>query len=162
MEIKFNVFWKKNLGTLYKDNSVDILGKEVSIDLDLSQVNSIYANFKVGGKSFTDLVEIVDVEANLIKIPFKTDVIKAGINELELVASMKNGSVMPSQTYAYSVEKSLEDPESIEAETNYPILVKLLQDVDIKVKEVNESSARVNDLVSRVEASVDELESSII
>ena len=35
MQVKFNVFWKKNLGTLYKDNSIDTIGKEANIDIDL-------------------------------------------------------------------------------------------------------------------------------
>ena len=126
MQVKFNVFWKKNLGTLYKDNSIDTVGKEANIDIDLKQVHNIYATFKVGDKSLTDLVEKVDIETGLINIPFMTDGIKLGTNELELVANMKNGSVMPSQTYTYAIDKSLENPNAIEADTNYPVLIELM------------------------------------
>ena len=62
MQIKFNMFCTKNIGTLYKDNSIDILGKEAVTDLNLKEVNNIYVNFKVGDKSLTDLVEIIDIE----------------------------------------------------------------------------------------------------
>ena len=99
IQIKFGVFWEKDLGTLYKDNSIDTVGKEATVNIDLKQVHNIYANFKVGDKSFTGLVEIVDIETKLIRIPFKTDVLRTGVNELELVATMKNGDVLPSQTY---------------------------------------------------------------
>ena len=33
MNIKFGVFWKQNLGTIYKDNSITTLGKEADVDL---------------------------------------------------------------------------------------------------------------------------------
>ena len=33
MQVKFNVFWKKNLGTLYKDNSIDTVGKEANVEV---------------------------------------------------------------------------------------------------------------------------------
>ena len=147
MQVKFNVFWKKNLGTLYKDNSIDTVGKEANVDIDLKQVHNIYATFKVGENSFTDLVEIVDIETGLINIPFKTDVIKLGTNELELVANMKNGSVMPSQTYTYTIDKSLENPNSVEAETNYPILIELLQKVGEKISDTDEAINRLDSSV---------------
>ena len=51
MNIKFGVFWKQNLGTIYKDNSITTLGKEADVDLNLSEVSSIHANFKVDGKN---------------------------------------------------------------------------------------------------------------
>ena len=127
MQVKFDVFWTKNLGTLYKDNSVDTYGKEAKVNLDLEEVLNIYANFKVGENSFTDSVEILDIENKSIRIPFKSDVLKEGLNEFEIVAVTKNGDVLPSQTYSYKVDKSLQSDDSVKADTNYPILVELIQ-----------------------------------
>ena len=62
MQIKFDVFWTKSLGTLYKDNSVDTYGKEAKVNLGLEEVLNIYANFKVGENSFTDSIEILDID----------------------------------------------------------------------------------------------------
>lgn len=47
MQIKFDVFWTKNLGTLYKDNSVDTLGKEAKMNLYSNNKlrNLTYFNF---------------------------------------------------------------------------------------------------------------------
>ena len=42
---------------------------------------------------------------------------------------MKNGDVKASQTYTYYIEKSLENANSVEAETNYPILITLVNNV---------------------------------
>lgn len=137
LDIKFGVFFTKSLGTLYKDNSITVLGKEANVDIDLKEVSSIYANYKVGENSFTDLVEMVDINKGLIRIPFKSDVLKVGVNRLELVATMKNGNVKPSQTFTYAVDKSLENPNSVEAETNYPILIELLKEVDNSIKKLD-------------------------
>ena len=75
MEIKFDVFWPKNLGTLYKENSIDTMGKDGFVDLDLNEVYGIIARFKVGGNSYDDSVQIVDLEKGQIRIPFKSDAI---------------------------------------------------------------------------------------
>ena len=143
MQIKFDVFLEKDLGVLYKNNSIDTVGKEATVNIDLNQVHNIYANFKTGDNYFTYLVEIIDIDKSLIKIPFKASAIRTGVNELELVATMKNGDVLPSQTYRYTVSKSLENSNTIEEETNYPILIQLLQDVNSKIVEIDDAIARI-------------------
>ena len=130
MDIKFDVcLYSENLGALYKDNEIDLDGLEAKVDLNLNEVNGMAVNFEVGGKSYTDHVEIKDRMARTIQIPFKTSVLKAGNNSFELVATMKNGDVKTSRTYSYQITKSLENPNAVEAETNYPILIELINKV---------------------------------
>lgn len=107
MEIKFDVYFKKNLGTLCKDNEVDLDGKEAHVNLDLNLVERLKANYIVGTTKYTDEVTIKDIENKEILIPFKSDVVKVGLNEFEIVAYMKNGDVKVSQTYKYSIEKGI-------------------------------------------------------
>ena len=107
MEIKFDVYFKKNLGTLCKDNEVDLDGKEAYVNIDLSLVNRLEANYSVGAAKYTDEVTIKDIEAKEILIPFKSDVVKKGLNEFEIVAYMKNGDIKVSQTYTYNIEKGI-------------------------------------------------------
>ena len=130
MDIKFDVsLYSEVLGTLYKDNEIDLDGLEAKVDLNLDEVNGMAVNFEVGGKSYTDYVEIKDRIARTVQIPFKTSVLKAGNNSFELVATMKNGDVKTSRTYAYQIVKSLENPNAVEAETHYPILIELINKV---------------------------------
>ena len=130
MDIKFDVcLYSENLGALYKDNEIDLDGLEAKVDLNLNEVNGMAVNFEVGGKSYTDHVEIKDRMARTIQIPFKTSVLKAGNNSFELVATMKNGDVKTSRTYSYQITKSLENPNAVETETNYPILIELINKV---------------------------------
>ena len=107
MEIKFDVYFKRNLGTLCKDNEVDLDGKEAYINLDLNLVERLEANYIVGTTKYTDEVTIKDVENKEILIPFKSDVVKTGLNEFEIVAYMKNGDIKVSQTYIYKIEKGI-------------------------------------------------------
>lgn len=128
---KLKVIWRNNLNNIYKENTIIGVGQEAVINMDENGISTIYVNFKVNNDFFTDLVEI---NGNVIQVPFKTDVLKEGTHQLEIVAYLKNGDVVPSPTFSYYVEKSLENTNNIEADTYYPVLIELLE----KVEEWNE------------------------
>lgn len=107
MEIKFDVYFKKNLGTLFKNNEVDLNGLPARTNLQLVLVDRLEINYKVGSNKYTDIVTITDITENLIQIPFKSDVVKVGLNEFEIVAYMKNGDVKVSQTYTYNIDEAI-------------------------------------------------------
>ena len=65
MQINFNQLWKKDLGLIYKEVSID-RGKQFKVDIDLKEVKNIIVNYKVNDKSFTDSVEIIDIENNIM------------------------------------------------------------------------------------------------
>ena len=113
MEIKFDVYFKKNLGTLFKDNEVDLNGLPARTNLQLVLVDRLEINYKVGSKKYTDIVTITDATENLIQIPFKSDVVKVGLNEFEIVAYMKNGDVKTSQTYTYNIDEAIGEGKQI-------------------------------------------------
>ena len=128
---KLKVIWKNNLNDIYKDNTIIGVGQEAVINMDENGISNIYVNFKVNNDFFTDLVEI---NGYVIHVPFKTDVLKKGTHQLEIVAYLKNGDVVPSPTFSYYVEKSLKNTDDIKADTHYPVLIELLE----KVEEWNE------------------------
>ena len=135
---KLRVTWKNNLNNIYKENTIIGVGQEAVINISSESISNIYVNFEVDGVVYTDLVQI---EKNIIHVPFKTDVLKKGTHKLEIVAYLKNGDVVPSPTFSYYVEDAIENPNDITAETNYPILIQLLEEVeewneDVKRKEV--------------------------
>ena len=108
INVKFDLYFKKKLGTLFKSNEVDLDGVEANVNLDLNQVASMKINYLVNGNVLTDDVIIKDVDKKLILIPFKSEVRIAGaIIEFEIQANMKNGDVKVSQTYAYDVEMGI-------------------------------------------------------
>ena len=110
MEVRFDVYFKKNLGTLFKNNEVDLNGKYAHVNIPLALVDRMKVNYLIDGKKkYTDDVLLIDVAENLVQIPFKSDVKKAGVNEFELIAYMKNGNVKPSQTCVYNSEPGIEE-----------------------------------------------------
>ena len=104
INVKFDLYFKKKLGALFKSNEVDLNGVEANVNLDLNQVADMKINYLVNGDVLTDDVIIKDVDKKLILIPFKSEVRIAGaIIEFEIQADMLNGDVKVSQTYVYEV-----------------------------------------------------------
>ena len=142
MQINFNQLWKKDLGLIYKEISID-KGKQFKTDIDLKEVKNIIVNYKVNNKFYTDSVEIIDIENNIINIPFKSSVLEAGKHELEIVAIMKNENVLPSSTFTYKVVESLENEEALETETNYPVLINLINSVEDSINSIEEAISKI-------------------
>ena len=142
MQINFNQLWKRDLGIIYKEVSVDE-GKQFKVDIDLKEVKNIYANYKVNNKYFTDSIKIVDIENNIINVPFRSSVLKKGKHELEIIAVMKNGNVLPSNTFNYTVNESLENEEALGTDTKYPVLISLIDKVSDSINSVEEAISKI-------------------
>lgn len=108
INVKFDVYFKRELGTLFKSNEVDLDGLEANVNLDLELVESMKINYLINGNKLTDDITIKDIEKKLILIPFKSEVRVGGAKiQFEIQANMKNGDVKVSQTYAYDVEMGI-------------------------------------------------------
>lgn len=108
INVKFDVYFKRELGTLFKSNEVDLDGLEANVNLDLDLVESMKINYLINGNKLTDDITIKDEEKRLILIPFKSEVRVGGEKiQFEIQANMKNGDVKVSQTYAYDVEMGI-------------------------------------------------------
>ena len=108
ISVKFDVYFKRELGTLFKSNEVDLDGLEANVNLDLELVESMKINYLINGNKLTDDITIKDIEKRLILIPFKSEVRVTDTKiKFEIQANMKNGDVIVSQTYAYDVEMGI-------------------------------------------------------
>lgn len=108
INVKFDVYFKRELGTLFKSNEVDLDGLEANVNLDLDLVESMKVNYLINGNKLTDDIAIKDIEKRLILIPFKSEVRVADTKiKFEIQANMKNGDVKVSQTYVYDVEMGI-------------------------------------------------------
>ena len=108
INVKFDAYFKRELGTLFKSNEVDLDGLEANVNLDLELVESMKINYLINGNKLTDDITIKDIEKKLILIPFKSEVRVGGVKiQFEIQANMKNGDVKVSQTYAYDVEMGI-------------------------------------------------------
>ncbi len=108
INVKFDVYFKRELGTLFKSNEVDLDGLEANVNLDLDLVENMKINYLINGNKLTDDIVVKDIEKRLILIPFKSEVRVGGEKiQFEIQANMKNGDVKVSQTYAYDVEMGI-------------------------------------------------------
>lgn len=108
INVKFDVYFKRELGTLFKSNEVDLDGLEANVNLDLELVESMKINYLINGNKLTDDITIKDIEKKLVLIPFKSETRVGGEKiQFEIQANMKNGDVKVSQTYAYDVEMGI-------------------------------------------------------
>ena len=157
MEIRFDVYFKKNLGTLFKSNEVDLNGKHAHVNMPLALVDRMEINYLINGnKKYTDDVLITDFTENLIQIPFKSDVVKVGLNEFEIIAYMKNGEINTSQTYTYSIDEAIGEgvvsggSGDGHSHTNLAILNSITQS---KINEWNNKANKnyVDDEISKIE-----------
>ena len=108
INVQFDVYFKRELGTLFKSNEVDLDGLEANVNLDLDLVESMKINYLINDNKLTDDITIKDIEKRVILIPFKSEVRVADTKiKFEIQANMKNGDVKVSQTYVYDVEKGI-------------------------------------------------------
>lgn len=129
MEINFNLYYQKHIGTIAKDNEMILNGVDATCDIDLQYVNRMYVNYCIGGVYKKDINVTIDLDKNTINIPIKSDYLKQGNNQFEVVAIMKNGDIKTSQTYDYYISQSLENEKALEGDNNYPIIIQLIETV---------------------------------
>lgn len=127
MIITFSGYKRKNLGAIYKDNEIIKDGLIAKVDIPLTGT-SLCVNFRIGDDCFTYRVKIIDIDNSIVSIPFNADVLRGGLNSFELVA-VKDGASRTSSTYNYFVDRSISNPNNILSETNYPILIGLIDEV---------------------------------
>lgn len=134
MDILFYDLTPRYLSDLYKDNEIVDGGIKFGTDLDLTSAKTIIVNFRVNSVSYTN---IVLVEDDLLVIPFKSEVLQKGKQCFEVMAIMEDNSVETSATYYYNVLDAVGNPNSVEADNNYPALISLIDNVDNKISEVD-------------------------
>ena len=156
MKIKFGTYMNQHLGTIYKNNELDLQGKIVDvIGLEFEEVEKIDINFLVGSDKYSAKTVICDMDGHIL-IPFMNEVLKEGTNALELVAYMVDGSIRASQTCSYTVKSSIgqgdytEWPEGMEIPfyTTVTYVENRISDVNYSL---NRSIAEVNESIETIE-----------
>lgn len=136
--------WDISIQNLYKDITLIQQGISCKLNISLRSISRVTVNYKVGNEYVTDLCTI-DLDNNKVIVPFKKNVLEVGTHALELVCHMKNGDVLPTPNYSYTVTKSLTNDNDITEEDAYPVLIGMIQELTEKenVIQANEE-ARAN------------------
>ena len=129
MQINFNQLWKKDLGLIYKEISID-KGKQFKTDIDLKEVKNI-----IGGVYGYSVINNAKEEASL-SLACETDT----LSEIEIVNALTNNNV---KTLDVS---NVTNKEEIMLNDNNIDLSKL---VTLLVSEVKKIKNEIKDLKSR-------------
>ena len=156
MKIKFNTYMNQHLGTIYKNNELDLQGRIVDvIGLDLTIVEKIDVNFSVGSNKFSAKTVICDSDGHIL-IPFVNEVLQTGTNNLELVAYLTDGSIKTSQTCSYSVKEAIGQGEFTEWPAGMEIpLYTTVTYVENRISDVNNN---IDDKIDAVNYSIRTIE----
>ena len=120
--------WDISIQNLYKDITLIQQGISCKLNISLRSISRVIVNYKVGNEYVTDLCTI-DLDNNKVIVPFKKNVLEVGTHALELVCHMKNGDVLPTPNYSYTVTKSLTNDNDITEEDAYPVLIGMIQEL---------------------------------
>lgn len=120
--------WDISIQNLYKDITLIQQGISCKLNISLRSISRVVVNYKVGNEYVTDLCTI-DLDNNKVIVPFKKNVLEVGTHALELVCHMKNGDVLPTPNYSYTVTKSLDNTNDITEEDAYPVLIGMIQEL---------------------------------
>lgn len=89
-------------------------------------------------------VDIVDDKNCIVDIKFPSNALEVGVNELEVILSKGEGAdkvVTPSPIIKYEVWQCITTGNGIQGDSNYPILIDLISDVNNAVRIANNASA---------------------
>lgn len=76
--------------------------------------------------------EVLDIENGIIEIPISVEMLRAGVNQLEIILS-KSGTHLVSPVIPYRVVKTMLDTSSdleVMGQSEYPVLLQLVSDVE--------------------------------
>lgn len=99
--------------------------------------------------------KLVDAKNGIIDIVFPSNSLVVGNNKLEVLVNRADGGVAQSPPVMYDIWQGLTTGNGIESETNYPILIELINSVNEASNQANATLDRVNAMQTDVTNAID-------
>ena len=109
-------------------------------------------------------VNIVDVKNCIVDIKFPSNALEVGVNELEIILTKGEGIdkvVTPSPIIKYEVWQCITTGNGIQGDSNYPILIDLISDVNNVVVIANDASDKANESLKKANKMITDTNSVI-
>lgn len=126
---------------------------------------NIVCTFVINGKQIFESGKVVDGPRGIVDVVFPSEALVVGENTLEFLVNRIDGSVAQSPVIKYRVWQGLTTDEGVRADSNYPLLVELINQANSAVNSANEALEGANSVISQGEelkASVDKLKTDCI
>lgn len=126
---------------------------------------SIVCTFVINGKQIFESGKVVDGPRGIVDVVFPSEALVVGENTLEFLVNRVDGSVAQSPVIKYRVWQGLTTDEGVRADSNYPLLVELINQVNSAVGAAGEALEGANSVIvqgEELKASVDKLKADCI
>lgn len=126
---------------------------------------SIVCTFVINGKQIFESGKVVDGPRGIVDVIFPSEALVVGENTLEFLVNRIDGSVAQSPVIKYRVWQGLTTDEGVRADSNYPLLVELINQANSAVNSANEALEGANSVIAQgdeLKASVDKLKADCI
>lgn len=120
----------------------------------------IVCTFSVNGKQIFESGKVVDGPRGIVDVVFPSEALVVGENTLEFLVNRVDGSVAQSPVIKYRVWQGITTDDGVRADSNYPLLVELINQVNSAVGAAGEALEGANSVIvqgEELKASVDKL-----
>lgn len=126
---------------------------------------NIVCTFVINGKQVFESGKVIDGPRGIVDVIFPSEALVVGENTLEFLVNRIDGSVAQSPVIKYRVWQGLTTDEGVRADSNYPLLIELINQANSAVNSANEALEGANSVISQgdeLKASVDKLKADCI
>ncbi|TQO55813.1 hypothetical protein [Paraclostridium bifermentans] len=99
--------------------------------------------------------KLIDAKSGIIDIVFPSNSLVIGTNKLEVLVNRADGGVAQSPPVMYDIWQGLTTGNGIEAETNYPILIELINSTNEASNKANSALNKANSMISDITDAID-------
>ncbi|MCE9677205.1 hypothetical protein LPC27_15610 [Paraclostridium bifermentans] len=98
---------------------------------------------------------LVDAKGGIVDIVFPSNALVVGTNKLEVLVNRADGGVAQSPSVMYDIWQGLTTGNGIEAETNYPILIELINSTNEASNKANLALNKANSMITDLTDAID-------
>lgn len=98
---------------------------------------------------------IIDPLNAIVDLVFPSNALAVGLNKLEILVNRSDGSVAQSPSITYDIWQGLTTGNGIEAETNYPILIELINSTNGASNKANSALNKANSMITDITDAID-------
>lgn len=99
--------------------------------------------------------KLIDAKNGIIDIVFPSNALVVGTNKLEVLVNRVDGGVAQSPPVMYDIWQGLTTGKGIEAETNYPILIELINSTNEASNKANLALNKANSMITDITDAID-------
>ncbi|WGX74901.1 hypothetical protein QJS64_12275 [Paraclostridium bifermentans] len=98
---------------------------------------------------------LVDAKLGIVDIVFPSNALVVGTNKLEILVNRADGGVAQSPPVMYDIWQGLTTGNGVEAETNYPILIELINSTNEASNKANLALNKANSMIADINEATD-------